>query len=99
MNRAIAEITSDDTADYDGLNDKWADNEADFKNVFFGCGGNKFATVSYLVESEYADDIVYGAQDEERKININFYGSFKNIHKNLKENLCNGIMLAGSVEL
>lgn len=35
----------------------------------------------------------------ERKININFYDSFKSIHKNLKENLCNGIMLAGSVEL
>ncbi len=35
----------------------------------------------------------------ERKININFYDSFKNIHKNLKENLCNGIVLAGGVEL
>lgn len=35
----------------------------------------------------------------ERKININFYDSFKSIHKNLKENLCNGIMLAGGVEL
>ena len=35
----------------------------------------------------------------ERKININFYDSFKNIHKHLKENLCNGIMLAGGVEL
>jgi len=35
----------------------------------------------------------------ERKININFYDPFKNIHKNLKENLCNGIILAGGVEL
>ena len=35
----------------------------------------------------------------ERKININFYGSFKDIHKHLKENLCNGIMLIGGVEL
>lgn len=35
----------------------------------------------------------------ERKININFYDSFKNIHKNLRENLCNGIMLAGGIEL
>ena len=35
----------------------------------------------------------------ERKMNINFYDSFKNIHKNLRENLCNGIVLAGSVEL
>ncbi len=34
-----------------------------------------------------------------RKINRNFYGSFRDIHINLKENLCNGIILAGSVEL
>ena len=35
----------------------------------------------------------------ERTININFYDSFKKIHKHLKENLCNGIMLTGGVEL
>ncbi len=35
----------------------------------------------------------------EREIRINFYDSFKNIHKNLKENLCNGIVLAGGIEL
>ena len=35
----------------------------------------------------------------ERKITINFYDSFKNIHKNLKESICNGIVLEGSVEL
>lgn len=35
----------------------------------------------------------------ERKININFYDSFQKIHKNLKENLFNGIILAGGVEL
>lgn len=34
-----------------------------------------------------------------RKIIINFYDSFKNIHKNLKENLFNGIILYGGVEL
>lgn len=34
-----------------------------------------------------------------RQININFYDSFKNIHKHLKENLCNGIILIGGVEL
>ncbi len=35
----------------------------------------------------------------ERKININFYDSFKNIHKNLKENVLNGIVLSGGIEL
>lgn len=34
-----------------------------------------------------------------RKIRINFYDSFKGIHKNLKENLFNGIVLSGGVEL
>lgn len=35
----------------------------------------------------------------ERKININFYDSFSNIHKHLKENLCNGIVIIGGIEL
>ncbi len=35
----------------------------------------------------------------ERKINLNYYQSFKEIHKNLKENLCNGIVLSGGVQL
>ncbi len=35
----------------------------------------------------------------ERKINLNFYDSFSKIHKNLKENLANGILLAGGFEL
>ena len=44
-------------------------------------------------------DLTKYEKELERQININFYDSFKNIHKNLKENLCNGIILAGSVEL
>ena len=35
----------------------------------------------------------------ERKIILNFYTSLKEIHKELKENLCNGIVLSGGVEL
>ncbi len=35
----------------------------------------------------------------ERTVNINFYDSFKSIHKHLKENLCNGIVLVGGFEL
>jgi len=34
-----------------------------------------------------------------RQININFYGSFKEINKNLKDNILNGIVLCGGVEL
>ncbi len=34
----------------------------------------------------------------ERTIMINFYPSFKEIHKNLKDNILNGVLLAGSVD-
>lgn len=35
----------------------------------------------------------------DREIIINFYDSWKNIHKNLKNNVLNGIVLAGGIEL
>ena len=35
----------------------------------------------------------------EREIRINFYPSFKEIHKNLKENIFNGIVLSGGISL
>ncbi len=35
----------------------------------------------------------------ERKINLNFYPSLRELHKELKENLCNGIVLVGGIEL
>lgn len=35
----------------------------------------------------------------ERTIIINFYNSFKEIHKNLKDNILNGILLSGSVDI
>lgn len=35
----------------------------------------------------------------ERKINLNYYDSLKAIDKELRENLCNGIVLAGAIEL
>ena len=44
-------------------------------------------------------DLTKYEKELERQININFYDSFKNIHKHLKENLCNGIVLIGGVEL
>lgn len=34
-----------------------------------------------------------------RTINVNFYDSWKAIHKNLKNNILNGIILHGSVDL
>ncbi len=34
-----------------------------------------------------------------RKVNINFYDSFKEIHKNLRDNILNGVVLKGVIEL
>jgi predicted nucleotidyltransferase len=34
-----------------------------------------------------------------REINIQFYDSWRNIHKYLKNNILNGIVIAGSVDL
>jgi len=44
-------------------------------------------------------DLTKYEKELEREININFYDSFKDIHKNLKENIFNGIVLVGGVEL
>lgn len=38
-------------------------------------------------------------KDFEKKIKINFFLSFKDIHKHLKEGILNGIILSGGVEL
>jgi len=35
----------------------------------------------------------------EKEIRINYYKTFNEIHKHLKENLCNGIILSGGIEL
>ena len=35
----------------------------------------------------------------ERKIILNFYPSLKEVHKELKENICNGIILSGGIDL
>ncbi|MBI2654990.1 nucleotidyltransferase domain-containing protein [Candidatus Woesearchaeota archaeon] len=35
----------------------------------------------------------------ERPISLNFYEDFRNIKKNLKDNICNGIVLKGAIQL
>ncbi|MEK6892727.1 MAG: nucleotidyltransferase domain-containing protein [Nanoarchaeota archaeon] len=35
----------------------------------------------------------------ERKVTINFYISFKEIHKNLRDSILNGILLSGSIDI
>lgn len=45
------------------------------------------------IDRKYYEEIL------QRQININFYGSFKEIHKNLKNNILNGSVLCGTIEL
>jgi predicted nucleotidyltransferase len=81
-------------------------------NEFPGCTIILFGSYSRGEDTNTSDiDIaVIGKKDKifefekydkilNRKININFYESFEKIHKHLKENIFNGIIIAGSVEL
>ena len=71
-----------------------------------------FGSYSYGGDTETSDiDLaVIGRKDKQldlekfdailnRKININFYSSFKTIHKHLRDNILNGVVFKGGVEL
>jgi predicted nucleotidyltransferase len=60
---------------------------------------NSDIDIAVIGRKEKQVDLTKSEKELERQININFYDSFKNIHKHLKENLCNGIVLVGGVEL
>lgn len=71
LNRAIKEIEKDTNA-YDAPTEPWADDEEIFKQIVLSESQNEFAVVSYGVLDENKEEtIIYGARDEERKININ----------------------------
>ena len=52
-----------------------------------------------VVGSEKETDVYKFEKIFGRKINIGKYESWKDIHKNLKESICGGIMISGGVEL
>lgn len=71
-----------------------------------------FGSFAYGEDTEKSDiDIaIIGAKEKEidvspyslrfhRPISVHFFGKFEDIDKNLKENLCNGIVLAGGIQL
>ena len=60
---------------------------------------NSDIDVAVIGRKEKKIELTNYEKELERQININFYDSFKKIHKNLKENLCNGIVLVGGFEL
>ena len=70
INLAIKEIENDNNG-YDSLNDGWANNENRFGHIAFSENKNEFASVSYTVKKEEEEETIFGALDEESKININ----------------------------
>ncbi len=79
---------------------------------FAGCTVLLFGSYSRGEDTESSDiDIAIVGRGEEalnlediekalgRRINLNFYDSFGSVHKNLRENLFNGIVLVGGVEI
>ncbi len=60
---------------------------------------NSDIDIAVIGRKDKQTDLTNYEKELKRQININFYDSFKVIHKNLKENLFNGIILAGGVGL
>lgn len=60
---------------------------------------NSDIDIAVIGRREKAADLEQFEKILEREIRVNFYPSFKEIHKNLKENLLNGIMLSGGIRL
>jgi len=60
---------------------------------------NSDMDIAVIGRKEKQLDLAKYEKELEKQINIIFHDSFKKIHKHLKENLCNGIILVGGVEL
>lgn len=60
---------------------------------------NSDIDIAVIGRKEKNLDLTKYEKQLERKIIINFYENFDKIHKNLKENLANGIILSGGFEL
>lgn len=60
---------------------------------------NSDIDIAVIGRKEKKIDLIKFDKLFERMINLNFYDSFSKIHKHLKENLCNGIVLVGGIEL
>ncbi len=70
VKRAMIELDKDETQDFDGLSDTWANNEEAFKEAALGEDG--FFSVRYDVsDDDQEPQERYGLTDEERKINPN----------------------------
>ena len=55
--------------------------------------------IAIIGRKEKRFDFGYFEKKLERKIILNFYPSLKGIHKGLRSNICNGIVLSGGIEI
>jgi len=70
IERAIVELIMDKTKAYDTLNEDLANNESLFKEIRMDTG---YFSVSYHSKDKTGkDEVLYGAEDEAGKININY---------------------------
>jgi len=71
------------------------------EDVSFGENDEKSSDIDIAIigKAPKASELSKFEKMLERKILINYYPSWKDIHKHLKENILNGILLGGGVEL
>ena len=71
------------------------------EDVYFGekDGRNSDIDIAIIGTKGKEKDLHQFEKMLERVISTNYYTSWKDIHKNLKENILNGIVLSGGVEL
>ncbi|PIO04761.1 hypothetical protein COT47_07610 [Candidatus Woesearchaeota archaeon CG08_land_8_20_14_0_20_43_7] len=60
---------------------------------------NSDIDIAIIGRKEKIQDLTKFEKTLNRRISLNFYESFDKIHKNLKENLFNGITLSGGIQL
>jgi len=76
--------------DYFGGSDMWIDKEE---------GHRSDIDIAIIGRKEKQINLTEFDKKLERTVFINFYQSLKEIHKHLKDNILNGIILSGSVDL
>jgi hypothetical protein len=69
INRAINAVDSDKNG-FDALNEPWVNNEGVFKKISFGGKEDEFASVSYTASEGGISKDIFGAKDEESRINL-----------------------------
>lgn len=69
VEKGMALVVEDEELKSDNLTERWANSEADFRDIFLDGG---YISLSYVLSGAEGKDLVlYGVEDESRRININ----------------------------